>query len=198
MNTRQCGYCRAVGHNKSNCEYRLNIIDTIRRHVGAERTALSYALLKHGYGVGAIVTGYSYLHGGMINCLVTQESLDKLFEYETNVVEYRNIKYTKKVRVSLYHKLTPCVSTLHEDIFTYIRGNVQMPVTPLEMGGENAVATIMIDDLGSVNPCRRDYWSMPSQVLSPSSDGEFSMESMNKKFRLHERLTDKMHVTPIF
>ena len=204
MSTRLCGYCRGTGHNYTACEERLGLIDTIRRHVGSERRRIVEMMIAGGFGVGALVEAWSYEDGCNVTCVITDPNAAAIGRRYT-LVEYRNVKYSKKVRVDLgslsgYFPESNLVANR-------ILGSYGLLVTPLTGASSSVATTINAGQLpaGMREPSAlaktpSHYgWDRYVNLLVPSYDGEVDIELLNEKFRLHDRLTrDHEFVTPIF
>lgn len=202
MADRRCGYCRAHGHNASKCELKLAQIEACRIHVGRQRKEISQLLTLNGFGVGALINAYTYAASDYVPCLVTQDSLDSIADI--NVVEFYNIKYSKRVSARLfsYNGITSAQER-DSEIINIMRTSFYLKVTPMQNGLRDTHATIHISDLpigpnGLKNEVRRDYvWERYAQLLAPSNDGSISDAALNRKFQIHPRLGDGF-VTPLF
>jgi len=95
---RKCGYCRAEGHIKRNCEMLHSQRRQVFEHEVQTRKNVYEDLVKSGYGVGALIQSKSY--NGQVSGVVTTyaNSIPRLSYYNT-----RRIKYSKQVKINFFY-----------------------------------------------------------------------------------------------
>lgn len=203
MSSRKCGYCRELGHFAGQCPTKNNLIRVIRAHVGLQRKHIFRMLRESGWGVGAIVNGYSWYEGRNVAGIITAENLQNAVLYNNRMIEQNNVKYSKMVSARLISSSGHYPQGSEVDrIYRVNSTSISLSLTPLENVDPNSVrATVMVRDLGGPNLLRgvsgRDPWEQPAQLLSPSDDGEWTEVMENTHYRLHERLGGG-YVTPLY
>lgn len=206
---RKCGYCRDIGHTSANCQQKKVQIETVQRQYGRQRTMIADALTRSGYGIGAVISAYDYFNGKMVNCIVTQESLDAAMTVQT-FNEFRIVKYSKQVRACMIEYFNDRHNELDGLVQYTMREAFYLPVQSMDIGASPTVnAYIHVSDfVGFVDmdnkyaiPERKgnSAWNRYSQILLPSNDGRPSSVAMNTPFFLHERLSKaRIPVPPLF
>lgn len=201
MSDRLCGYCRLPDHTKNKCPMRLDQIEIIRRHIGAQRKLAQEILLANGIGPGAIITAYDAWSGEETPCIIAT-----LEPYDMGI-EYRNIKYKKQVRATLGVLGDIAPDTKHELIRYQKKAKIAVDVFSMADSSKNMTAYFTLDSLANpiVQFVRGAYrgwdYNKPSTVLSPSDSQEINMDHVMRPFQLHERLTltkeDSNRVPPL-
>lgn len=193
--TRQCGYCRVLGHNKTKCPVLEFKIDTIKKAVPLERKRAIDLATMNGYGVGAIVSAYSYRRGESVNAVILSHK-ESLSKYLNQCIEYRNVKYQKRVRVIMKNfsglpmKFDNPLS--NGEIGVGSQNTYYLNAMNLSDPSETLAACIVYNNLKVFMPnvaIRRGFsYDNHSEVLDPSYDTDASNEDFISNIPGHDRL----------
>ena len=176
---RQCGYCRTAGHRRPDCPLLKEHRTLVLTHVPKERKAFIEAMGKIGLGIGAILKTEDYSFRSH-EAIALVRDFD--FIQNCNFMEWRNIKYSKQIR------LDPL--KIDED-FIY-RG---VHVAVLCMGEGKAIERNMRINItkelnklnGKLQPNMYDYHNL-LDIQSPSHDIDYDPEILVKNIHMPRRL----------
>lgn len=194
--SKQCGYCRMVGHDVRGCEIKKNQILTIQRHIGRERKTLHDLTVSNGYGVGAMVQARTYR--GVEPCVIT--SLVDTFKgnlYYNTEVEWRMHRYRKSVCATLSwwsgEKLDYGLNVPDDYVRFKIVNHMAIVVRPLNDLSDHLFATVDLNNFSGrtkMDDRFSGYWgSNFCTLLAPSNDTDVTSEHLTETFQIHERLT---------
>ena len=176
---RQCGYCRTAGHRRPDCpllaEHRTHVLT----HTPKERKAYIDAMGKIGLGIGAIMKIDEY---GFRNHEAIALIRDFDFIANCNFMDYRNIKYSKQIRLD---PLYVAEDFIYRGIYTAvlcmgdgkaIERNIRIAITK-ELNKLN----------GKLQSNMYDYHNL-LEISSPSHDIEYDPELLVKNIAMPRRL----------
>lgn len=184
---RKCGYCREYNHDKSKCPTLKAEITSIRKYVPAELWSIHNAIVKAGFGLGAIVQVTDWAGKEKI-CIIDDLNFDIGY---SQIIDYRIIKYSKRVRTLLKN-----FSGLNRD-FAGIPANVQfaekseisIPVLDPSNTASRLYATFTRHSLGITNAAPIYSWSDPAKLMSPSYESNMTYQDfIDRSIHLHDRL----------
>lgn len=195
--TKRCGYCRNVGHTKPNCEVMKYKIDMIKRFMPFERRNVLNLLAQNGYGDGAIVGAYSWRKGRDVSVMLTNDLINTFGTEPSRYIEYRQVKYCKRVRVTLktFSGIPPegySEEKSDNELLLYFTPSIYVSGMNLEDPSETVECAVFYNSLDNVTSARAKtnhgfLWERPCQLLSPSY--ELKIEEVDTKTcHLHERL----------
>lgn len=193
-----CGYCRLPGHTMPKCELRNNQIGVLRRHVGRERLNLATMLRDSGFGNGALVQGYSYQYGENTTMIVTDFN-ESVPHYQNPMWDSRNMKYTKKVRMTLRTITGTLNEELPDDITRVFPEGFYVVARPLDNVNDTYSCYFRICDLSTSKRTDKPHyysWNRHSLMIAPSTDGDVDMDMVMTPFKLPDRLGGQ-YVAPI-
>lgn len=199
MTDRLCGYCRQTGHTMPKCDLRNNQILTIRRHVGRERLELARALIRSGFGAGALLQSYDWECGEDTTMIIVDPN-QSVTDYHNSCWETRNVTYSKRVRITLTSTLGASDDGLPEGVYMRLADTFYVQARPLENVSRETACCLRIVDLEGLNrkpPAHYYSWNRYAKLLVPSYDGEINMDILNATFRLPPRLGGST-VKPLF
>lgn len=93
--SRNCGYCKDAGHQKPKCPLFLDHRKQVLTHVPAMRKQILDALIKVGFGVGAIIE-HNREQENIKGIAMIQ---DYSFIGNMNFMGHKKVKYSKQVRL---------------------------------------------------------------------------------------------------
>lgn len=196
--TKRCGYCRNIGHTKPNCPVMQYKIDMIKRWLPFEKRNILNLLAENGYGDGAIVSAYSWRKSADVSVMLTNELLNQISVYSSRFIDYRQVKYCKRVRVTLksFTGLTPegyDEEKSNNEMNMYFIPSVYAGGMNLEDPSENIDCAVFYNSLEKLTSSRTKtvqsfMWERPCQLLSPSYDIKIDESLLNQPYNMHERL----------
>lgn len=207
MGERRCGYCRDYNHMAPECPTRLGQIDMLARHVGAERRRIVEMLIASGFGEGAIVNAYNYRTGDYGPAIIS----DPNDAIEWNSLDSpSNLKYCKQVRTMLqsfsgyWPAPSPNIKDYDRLMLFRVMQDVNVKAYFLSNGADEVNVSIHVSQMdksyltgNQANTTRPNWsWSRPTELLSPSTDGQVDMARVLKPYRLPDRLKKGGKVTP--
>ena len=177
MAERLCGYCRVPGHRRPECPTFLEERKLVLEHTPKQRLETLRALKKIGLGIGALVTLKDWYTGaetlGMIK--------DFNFLTRANFMEHKQVKYSKRVRLS---------PLLVDKDYGYRRVHVEF----LSMGGGgadlrnvglNLTTLLRMIDNSSIQP---DLLAERFKMENPSEVIEFDPQILVRDVQMPRRL----------
>jgi hypothetical protein len=203
MSDRLCGYCRKPGHSVPKCEIKKKQLDTILTMVPRQRKLIHDIAIQNGIGPGALVNAYDWWTGEDVLCVVP--SLKNMFTHASQLVTYKDVKYSKKVismiRVANIDELPSGDS---HDLIRWIKlDRFQVECYPLHDMSKTMTANFYIRSLPNRpsayktdGPINQYFGDRHSAIVSPSYDTDVVDSDFLGDIVIDDRLCSTNHLMP--
>lgn len=172
MSERLCGYCRNPGHMKPSCPLFREERMLILKHTPIQRKLLIHSLAKAGMGNGAMVAGTDFWGKDFIGIMQDFDWVGS-----ANFMDYRNLKYSKKVRLtSLHIEKDYTYRRIHVKIISMADGVTTMSNLPV-------YATKLYEGLSPTH-----FFDCQVQIITPSYDADYDESILTKSVLMPDRL----------